>query len=98
LRAKSEGTKYKLLTMPRKKAMFALIFQQDWVATYALQVSTRDPVSIDVSSVVCLLCSSVGGHNSSDTHSYKQERMSNDECETAPWHTDTFVSHQEAYE
>lgn len=78
--------------------MFALIFQQDWVATYALQVSTRDPVSIDVSSVVCLLCSSVGGHNSSDTHSYKQERMSNDECETAPWHTDTFVSHQEAYE
>jgi hypothetical protein len=53
----------------------------------------RDPVSKEVSSVVCLLCSTNCGRDSDDTLDHKQKRTSNNKYYTAPWRTDNFVSH-----
>jgi hypothetical protein len=59
---------------------------------YAVQICTRDPVSKDVSSVVCLMCTNFGGDNDDDGNR-KRKRTSNDKYYTAPWRSDNFVSH-----
>ena len=59
---------------------------------YAVQICTRDPVSKDVSSFVCLMCTNFGRVND-DTADRKQKQTSNDKYYTAPWRSDTFVSH-----
>jgi hypothetical protein len=68
------------------------VFHQDWEVKYAVQICTRDPVSKDVSSFVCLMCTNFGRVND-DTADRKQKRTSNDKYYTAPWRSDTFVSH-----
>jgi hypothetical protein len=79
--------------MTPKKGRVALKFhQQDWEVKYGVQVCTRDPVSKEVSSVVCLLCTNFG-HDSDDALDRKQKRTSNDKYYAAPWRTDNFVSH-----
>jgi hypothetical protein len=79
--------------MTRKKGRGALQFQhQDWEVKYGVQVCTRDPVSKEVSSVVCLLCTNFD-RNSDDTFDRKRKRTSNNKYYTAPWRTDNFVSH-----
>jgi hypothetical protein len=44
----------------------------------------HDPVSKEVSSVVCLLCSTSCGHNSDDTLDHKRKMASNDKYYTGP--------------
>jgi hypothetical protein len=46
--------------MTPKKARGALKFHLDWEVKYAVQICTHDPVSKDVSIVVCLMCTNVG--------------------------------------
>ena len=57
-----------------------------------MQVCTRAPVSKEVSSVMCLLCTNFG-RDSDDALDRKQKRTSNDKYYTAPWRTNDFVSH-----
>ena len=78
--------------MTSKKPKGAVKFHQDWDLKYALQISTRDPVTKDVSSVVCLMCTNFGRDND-DEADRKRKRTSNDKYFTAPWRTDSFVSH-----
>ena len=79
--------------MTSKKPMCAVKFHQEWDLKYALQISsTRDPVTKDVSSVVCLMCKHFGRDNDDETDQ-KRKRTSNDNYFTAPCRTDNFVSH-----
>ncbi len=57
-----------------------------------MQICTRDPVSKDVTIVVCLLCTNFGRDND-DTPDHKRKRTSNDKYYVAPWRSDNFVSH-----
>ena len=79
--------------MTPKKTKDALKFHQDWEVKYAVQICTRDrPVSKDVTSVVCLLCTNFGRDND-NTPDRKRKRTSNDKYHVAPWRSDNFVSH-----
>ena len=78
--------------MTPKKGRDALKLHQRGEVKYGVQVCTRDPVSKQVSSVVCLLCTNVG-RDSDDALDRKQKRTSNDKYYTAPWRTDNFGSH-----
>jgi len=78
--------------MTPKKARGALKFHLDWEVKYAVQICTRDPVSKDVSCVVCLMCTNFG-RDDDDTADRKRKRTSNDKYYTAPWRSDNFVSH-----
>ena len=63
--------------MTPKKARDAVKFHQDWEVKYAVQICTRDSVSKDVSSVVCLMCTNFGRDND-DTADHKRKRTSYD--------------------
>jgi hypothetical protein len=78
--------------MTPKKTKGALKFHQDWEVKYAVQICMRDPVSKDVTSVVCLLCTNFGRDNN-DAPDRKQKRTSNDKYYVAPWRSDNVVSH-----
>ncbi|KAI2490908.1 hypothetical protein MHU86_23673 [Fragilaria crotonensis] len=79
--------------MTSKKPKGAVKFHQDWEVKYAVQVCTRDPVSKDVCSVVCLMCTNFGREDDAEAAERKRKRTSNDKYYTAPWRTDNFVSH-----
>ncbi len=78
--------------MTPKMGGSALNFHQDWEMKYGVQVCTRDPVSKEVSSVACLLCTNFG-RDSDDALDRKRKRTSNDKYYTAPWRSNDFVSH-----
>ena len=78
--------------MTPKKTKGALKFHQDWEVKYAVQICARDPVSKDVTSVVCLMCTNFG-RDDGDAPDRKRKRTSNDKYYTAPWRSDNFVSH-----
>jgi hypothetical protein len=79
--------------MTPKKAKGALKFHVDWEVKYAVQICTRDRVSKDVSSVVCLMCTKFGGDDE-DAADRKQKRTSNENYYTStPWRSDNLVSH-----
>ena len=78
--------------MTPKKTKGALKFHQDLEVMYAVKICTGDPVSKDVTSVVCLLCTNFGRDND-DTPDRKRKRALNDKYYVAPWRSDNFVSH-----
>ena len=51
--------------------------QQDWEVKYGVQICTRDPVSKEVSSVVCLMCTNFGRYDI-DEANQKQKQTAND--------------------
>jgi hypothetical protein len=77
--------------MTPKKPKGALKFHQDWEMKYAVQICTRDPVTKDVLSAVCLMCTNFG-RDSDESSERKRKRTANDKYYTAPWRTDNFVS------
>jgi hypothetical protein len=79
--------------MTPKKPKGAVKFHQDWEVKYAVQICTRDPVSKDVSSVVCLMYTNFGREDDVECAERKRKQTTNDKYYTAPWRTDNFVSH-----
>jgi hypothetical protein len=57
-----------------------------------VQICTRDPVSKDVMSVECLLCTYFGRDND-DTPDRKRKRTSNDIYNVAPWRSGNFINY-----
>ncbi len=71
----------------------AVKFHQDWEVKHAVQICTRDPVSKDVSSVECLMCTNFGREDDVEGAERKRKQTTNDKYYTAPWRTDNFVGH-----
>ena len=59
---------------------------------YGVQICTRDPVSKEASSAVCLMCTNFG-RDDIDEADRKRKRTTNDKYFTPPWRSDNFVSH-----
>ena len=59
-------------------------FQSDWTLRYGLEVSTCNPSTIEVTSVLCLLC-----------HQFAQEDEDMNECENGPPISNTLATHGE---
>ena len=80
--------------MSSKKPKGNVKFHEDWEVKYGVQICTRDPVSKEVSSAVCLMCTNFG-RNDIDEADRKRKRTTNDKYFTPPppWRTDNFVSH-----
>ena len=78
--------------MSSKKTKGNVRFHQDWEVKYGVQICTRDPVSKEVSSVMCLMCVNFG-RNDIDEAGRKRKQTANDNYFTHPWRTDKFVSH-----
>ena len=80
--------------MSSKKPKGNVNFHQDWEVKYGVQICTRDPMSKEVSSVVCLICTNFGRKDIDEgNRKRKRKQTANDKYFTSPWRTDSFVSH-----
>jgi len=59
-------------------------FQSDWTLRYGLEVSTHNPSTSEVTSVLCLFC-----------HQFGQEVEDPNECENGPLISNTLATHGE---
>jgi hypothetical protein len=67
-------------------------FKGEWATKYCLQVFTQDPVTTEVTSVLCLMCHTFG-RDDDDDENRKRKRTTNDKIYTPPWRTDNFTRH-----
>ena len=71
---------------PRSKVK---AFQSDWTLKYGLEVSTRNPSTSEVTSVLCLFCRQFGRED--EDVERKRKQTTNLKC--YPWQGDNFSSH-----
>jgi hypothetical protein len=80
---------------PKKKARAAAKFQErEWTMKYGLQVSTRDPSTKEVKSMLCLFCKHFGREDVAGDKDVRNCKQTTDEkyfC--SPWRTDNFLPH-----
>ncbi|KAG7338215.1 hypothetical protein IV203_031377 [Nitzschia inconspicua] len=66
-------------------------FNLEWIVKYGLEVSTRDPSTSEVTTVVCSFCRSFGRE---DEHAErKRKRTMNAKYFSYPWRSDNFSRH-----
>ena len=78
--------------MPRN----TLIFREKWQLDCGVRILTRNTVTNEVESIVCMFCKTYGKEEPEDADKRKRKRSQNVSKYTAPWRTDLIKNHNKS--
>ena len=78
--------------MPRNTS----IFKEKWQIDCGVRILTRNTVTNEVESIVCMFCKTFGKEEPEDADKRKRKRSQNVQKFTAPWRTDLMKKHNKS--